>query len=207
MEEYLGIVKIFGGNFAPRGYAFCQGQLLAVSQNTALFSLLGTTYGGNGQTTFGLPDLRGRAPIGFNSGAPGPGLSNYILGQAGGVENTTLLITQMPAHNHTAVFTPSGGGGGGSSVQASSNPATSPSPTNGATTLAAANDADGSVTVNMYNADAPNVTLNTGSGGGGGTGGTVTIGITGNSQPVSILQPYLAVNYIICTEGLFPTRN
>lgn len=98
MDPLLASIILFAGNFAPRGWAFCQGQILSIAQNTALFSLLGTTYGGNGQTTFALPDLRGRVPI---QPGQGPGLSSYTLGQVGGNESTTLLITNMPAHNHT----------------------------------------------------------------------------------------------------------
>jgi len=86
-------------NFSPRGWAFCNGQILPIAQNTALFSLIGTTFGGNGQTTFALPDLRGRFP---NSSGQGPGLSSYDLGQVGGTENVTLTVQQMPAHNHAA---------------------------------------------------------------------------------------------------------
>jgi microcystin-dependent protein len=97
-EPFLGQIILFGGNFAPRGWAFCNGQLLAINQNTALFSLLGTTYGGNGQTTFALPDLRGRVPLHFGQG---PGLSSYTEGQVGGAESVTLLATQMPAHTHS----------------------------------------------------------------------------------------------------------
>ena len=89
-----------GMNFAPRGFAFCQGQILSIAQNTALFSLLGTTFGGNGQTTFGLPDLRGRVPMGQGQG---PGLSNKNLGEQAGTETVTLLAAQLPAHNHTLV--------------------------------------------------------------------------------------------------------
>jgi microcystin-dependent protein len=96
-EPFIGSVILFAGNFAPRGWAFCDGQLLSISQNTALFSILGTTYGGNGQTTFALPDLRGRSPIGPRQG---PGLANHDLGEEGGVENVTLSINQMPAHSH-----------------------------------------------------------------------------------------------------------
>src|ERR1041384_6582900 len=96
-EPFLGMIIIVPYNFAPRGWAFCNGQILPIAQNTALFSLLGTTYGGNGQTTFALPDLRGRVP---NSSGQGPGLSSYDLGQVGGVENETMTINQMPAHNH-----------------------------------------------------------------------------------------------------------
>ncbi|MGH6630282.1 MAG: phage tail protein, partial [Burkholderiales bacterium] len=100
-SPFLGMIQIFPYNFAPRGWAFCNGQILPIVQNTALFSLLGTTYGGNGQTTFALPDLRGRFP---NSSGQGPGLSNYDLGQVGGTESATLTINQMPTHNHTATF-------------------------------------------------------------------------------------------------------
>jgi microcystin-dependent protein len=96
-EPFLGMIQIFPYNFAPRGWAFCAGQILPIAQNTALFSLLGTTFGGNGQTTFALPDLRGRVPIGVGQG---PGLSSYDLGQVGGVENTTLTVNQIPAHGH-----------------------------------------------------------------------------------------------------------
>lgn len=94
----LAEIRLFAGNFAPRGWAFCNGQILSISQNTALFSLLGTTYGGNGQTTFALPDLRGRVPI---SQGQGPGLPLYSLGEMGGEPNHTLIQTEMPAHNHT----------------------------------------------------------------------------------------------------------
>jgi microcystin-dependent protein len=96
-EPFLATIIMFGGNFAPRGWAFCNGQILSIAQNTALFSLLGTTYGGNGQTTFALPDLRGRAPI---QQGQGPGLSPYDLGQLSGTESTTLTTTEMPSHTH-----------------------------------------------------------------------------------------------------------
>lgn len=108
-EPFIGQIQIFPYTFAPRGWAFCRGQLLSIAQNTALFSLLGTTYGGNGQTTFALPDLQGRAPV---SAGQGPGLSAYTLGQVAGSENTTLNIQQMPAHNHiVAPFANSSEGG------------------------------------------------------------------------------------------------
>ena len=96
-DPFLGQIVGFAGNFAPRGWAFCQGQLLSISTNTALFSLLGTTYGGDGRTTFGLPDLRGRAAV---SSGQGPGLSNYRLGQKGGAEAVVLTTAEMPSHNH-----------------------------------------------------------------------------------------------------------
>ncbi len=96
-EAFLGQISFVGFNFAPRGWAFCQGQLLSIAQNTALFSLLGTAFGGDGRTTFGLPGLRGRAPI---SPGSGPGLSTYRWGQRGGVETVTLNTNQIPSHNH-----------------------------------------------------------------------------------------------------------
>lgn len=99
LDPFIGELALFGFNFAPVGWAQCNGQLLSIAQNTALFALLGTQYGGNGQTTFALPDLRGRVPI--NQGQ-GPGLSNYTIGQLGGEESHTLISNEMPAHNHVA---------------------------------------------------------------------------------------------------------
>lgn len=97
-EPFVGEIRMFAGNFAPRGWAFCDGQLLAVSQNDALFSLLGTIYGGDGRTTFGLPDMRGRLPL---HAGQGPGLSMRRLGSKGGAENVTVTVNQLPSHNHT----------------------------------------------------------------------------------------------------------
>src|SRR5579863_5596794 len=108
-QPYIGAIFIFAGNFAPRGYQLCQGQLLPISQNAALFSILGTTYGGNGTTTFALPDLRGRAPIGQGAGL---GLSPITLGEIAGSQSVTITSGNMPAHNHTvAVSAPVGGAG------------------------------------------------------------------------------------------------
>jgi microcystin-dependent protein len=105
-EPYVGEIRMFAGNFAPRGYASCDGQLLAISQNDALFSLLGTIYGGDGRTTFGLPDLRGRLPIHVGQG---PGLSSRPIGQRSGAENVTLTTAGLPAHTHaTSVSTEAG---------------------------------------------------------------------------------------------------
>ncbi len=97
-EPFIAEIMIFAGNFAPRGWLFCDGQLLPVSQNTALFSLLGTTYGGDGRTTVGLPNLQGRAPM---HPGRGPGLTRRTLGEVGGVENVTLVTEQIPSHQHT----------------------------------------------------------------------------------------------------------
>lgn len=110
-EPFVGEVRMFAGNFAPRGWAFCDGQLLAVSQNDALFSLFGTIYGGDGRTTFGLPDMRGRLPV---HAGTGPGLSNRRLGAKGGTENVTLTTNQLPSHSHN--------------IKASNQPATSTTP-------------------------------------------------------------------------------
>lgn len=104
-EPFVGEIRMFAGNFAPRGWSFCDGQLLAVSQNDALFSLLGTIYGGDGQTTFGLPDLRGRLPIHAGNG---PGLSERRLGSKGGAESVTLTANQMPSHTHALTGTSAG---------------------------------------------------------------------------------------------------
>ncbi|WP_443937127.1 phage tail protein [Pedobacter sp. MW01-1-1] len=196
MEPFLGMISLFGFTFNPRGWATCSGQLLAISQNTALFSLLGTTYGGNGQNTFALPDLRGRAAIGVGQG---PGLSTYTWGQVGGVENTTLTINHMPAHNHAAV------------IQSSTAPTFSDASVGNASTASGNRLANSpkigsgpnAQTLNTYTtATAAPVSLN--QTGGGSTG---TIGITGGSQPFSIMQPYLALNYCIAMEGIFPSRN
>lgn len=111
-EPFIGEIIMFGGNFAPRGWAFCDGQLLAISSNTALFSILGTTYGGDGKTTFALPDLRGRVAIHPGAGA---GLSRYTLGEKGGAESVTLTTNNLPSHSHT--------------LEASTSPGTSNSPT------------------------------------------------------------------------------
>jgi microcystin-dependent protein len=99
-EPFIGEIRMFGFNFAPRGWALCNGQLLAISQNTALFSLIGTIYGGDGRTTFGLPDLRSRVPMHFGQG---PGLSNQPIGAKSGTETTTLTVANLPAHNHAAL--------------------------------------------------------------------------------------------------------
>lgn len=189
MEVFLGTIQAFGFNFAPRGWANCSGQMMSIAQNSALFSLLGTTYGGNGQTTYGLPDLRGRA--GLNMGQ-GPGLSMYNIGQIAGTENTTLLVTNMPAHTHAATATM-----GVQVAGTASKPLNTPSDTN--KYLGASGGAAGSATIWSDALNSP-VTM-------GGTSGSVTVGPAGNSQPLSLLNPYLALNFCIALEGIFPSRN
>ena len=172
-----------GFNYAPVGYAFCNGAILPISQNTALFSLLGTTFGGNGTVTFGLPDLRSRVPVGQGQGN---GLSNYVLGQAAGTENVTLLTNQMPVHTHIATGTVTPGastGGRGSTVS------TDPTSNYPATAPAGSSIYGTPQNVNM-----------------GSTPVTVTVQPAGGSLPVPVLQPYLAVNFIIATVGIFPSR-
>ena len=172
-NPFLGEIKMFVGNFAPSGWAFCDGQLLSISQNTALFSILGTTYGGDGQTNFALPDLRGRAPL--HSGQ-GPGLSLYQLGQQGGAETVTLTPAQMPAHSHSVNAVTSGG------KQAS--------PSNNLPAV------ESTGTSLDYSSDPANTVMSNG-----------MIATTGGSQPVSVVQPYLTVSFIIALQGIFPSRN
>lgn len=180
MEPMIGEIRIFAGNFAPRGWSFCDGQLLSVAQNSALFSILGTTYGGDGRTTFALPDLRGRAAIGPGTG---PGLSTYNLGARGGTESVTLTVNQMPSHNHPAQVTVS--------VGANTEPAIS---------AEAANNTLGEAGANVYNNNAADEKL-------GGVSATATIGNMGGNQPHENRQPYLAVYYIIALQGIYPSRS
>ncbi len=193
-QPFIGQIIQGGWNFAPRGYAFCNGQSLGIAQNTALFSLLGTTFGGNGQTTFNLPDLRGRSMV--NAGQ-GPGLSSYSLGQVGGVENTTLTVNQMPAHNHPVTTAPGGG------LNAADIKSTDQSPSNGAI-FGRGVDSSGTATVPEVYLPAgttPTIAL------GLNVAGSIQVGVAGGSQPFSILSPYLAVSVVIALQGIFPSRN
>ena len=174
-DPFLGEIRLVGFTFAPQGWALCDGQLLSIAQNTALFSLLGTTYGGNGQTTFALPDLRGRVPI---HPGQGPGLSNYVLGEQSGSENVTLNASQLPGHNHPLAS---------SNQQGSSSDPSGYFP-------AVLNDPAGTIAVNGYLASS-NSTLN-----------PAAIGVTGGNQPHSNIQPFLCVNFIICLQGIYPSR-
>jgi microcystin-dependent protein len=171
-EPFIGEMMLTPYNFCPRGFALANGQLLPIAQNTALFSLLGTTFGGNGQTTFALPNLQGRAPI---HNGQGPGLSNYTLGEVGGTESTTLTTQQMPIHNHR--------------VQASNALGTFGGPQD---RYLGASQTDGN---KIYYEGTPNRQM-----------AADMLTSAGGSQPFSILNPYLAMNWCIALEGIFPSR-
>jgi microcystin-dependent protein len=185
MDELMAVIKMFAGTFAPQNYAYCNGQTLAISSNSALFSLLGTTYGGDGVTTFNLPDLQGRVPVGTGNGA---GLSPIVLGQIGGNENITLQVSQMPSHSHTLSAT----------LPISNNNATSHvAAADGSLKLGASVDGSGLDVLSFVSDAAPASYLT--------IGGTTQL--AGGSQPVAIRSPYLGMNYIICTQGVYPSRN
>lgn len=181
-NPFIGEVVMFGGNFAPRGWAFCDGRLLAISQNTALFSILGTTYGGDGRTTFGLPDLRGRTPIGARQG---PGLTNRLLGSRGGSEAVVLTANQMPAHNHSATST--------------ANAVTPAGNSNDATGNFWADDAG--VSSGTYHSGPANTTMSS------AAVQTTVANNEGGGQSHPNMQPYQGVSFIIAIQGVFPSRN
>lgn len=177
-EPFLGEIRIFAFGFAPRGWSTCSGQFLPINQNQALFSILGTTYGGNGQTTFALPDLRSRAPIHMGQG---PGLPPYSLGQFAGEENHQLTLQEMPMHTHTFGATaapgtkkPLNGGIFGDDVDTQ------------AVDYFATPNATGSSFVTLSPLSMP---------------------AAGGSQSHNNVQPYLAVNICIALDGIFPSRN
>ncbi|MEZ5042367.1 MAG: tail fiber protein [Saprospiraceae bacterium] len=187
MEPFIGMIVMFGGNFAPRGWAFCDGQLLAISQNTALFSILGTTYGGDGRTSFGLPDLRGR--VAMHPGH-GPGLTDRRLGEKAGIENVTLTISEIPSHNHIL----------NAAATASLNVVREDGDTTEPAGASLANISPDSV--NAYSSATPDATA---------MAGTVTLSGTtaniGGNMAHNNIQPYQCVNYIIALQGIFPSRN
>lgn len=190
MEGYLSEVRMFGGTFAPRGWMFCQGQLLAISQYDALFALLGTTYGGDGQSTFALPDLQSRVPVGTGQGL---GLSSYTLGQEGGMESVTLITASMPTHNHAST----------SNIAATFQAKVNDSATGNVSTAEgtylslAASNMYGTAADEAMAADSASATI----------GGSITLSASGGSQPHDNIPPVLCLNYIICVEGIFPARN
>jgi microcystin-dependent protein len=171
-DAYIGEIRIFAGNFAPKGWALCNGQLLPINQNTALFSILGTMYGGDGKNNFALPNLMGRAPMGAGAG---PGLTARSQGQMIGSSTVTLLSSQIPAHNHTPQY------GDPSSDPALEGALWSATPGRGG--KPAYSDPGSTVTMSAY-----------------------AIHETGGGQPHNNMQPYVAMNYIICLQGEFPSR-
>ncbi|TDX01979.1 phage tail protein [Dinghuibacter silviterrae] len=192
MEPYLGSLLIFGGNFAIRGYALCNGQTLPISAYTALFSILGTFYGGNGVNNFQLPDMQGRVPIGMGNGI---GLSPYVIGQKGGTEAISLTTQNLPAHSHTVPAL-------SVTVNVSNTQATSPTASAGTNTLSQPYDPVALNAVNLYSNAAANTVITTGA-----TTVAGNTGLTGGNIPVSIIQPYLAINFQIALTGVFPSRN
>ena len=176
-DPFIAQIVMFGGTFAPRGWALCDGQLLAISSYSAVLSLLGTAYGGDGRTTFGLPDLRGRVPI---HPGTGPGLTAYSRGQQGGAENTTLTINQMPGHTHGATDP------GQSATTAEAEFAR---PEAGMVPAAGEHEA--------Y-AFGGGVEL---------LGGSINTETAGGGQSHTNLQPYNCVNFIIALEGTYPSRS
>jgi microcystin-dependent protein len=177
MDEYIGIIKMFGGNFAPRGWAFCDGRVLSISQYDAVFVVIGTTFGGDGVTTFALPDLRSRVPI--NTGQ-GPALTNFVHGQSGGSENVALVTQNIPSHSHT--------------LNVNNTNANVHNPTS-SNSVATPVDINGDA-ASGYSQSAPNTQIS-----------PASIGATGGNQPHENRAPYIALNYIICLEGIFPSRN
>lgn len=191
-QPFLAMIMMFAGNFAVRGWQLCYGQTLSISQNTALFSIIGTTYGGNGTTTFQLPDLQGRVAIGQGNGI---GLSPYIIGQKSGTENVTITQSNLPSHAHTVPAL-------SVIINVSNSAGTANTAAAGTNTLSAPNDPLSGDTINVYSNAAPNVPVFT-------AANTVAgnTGLTGNTLPFPILQPYLVINYQIALVGIFPSRN
>ncbi len=186
LDPYIGELMLVGFNFCPRGWTPAEGQLLAISSNTALFSLFGTIYGGDGRTTFALPDLRGRVPL---SQGNGPGLSNVAIGQKGGVESVVMSQNQMPAHTHTAtaVSTLHGTAQTADQALASDN------------ILASASALGGTP---LYRNPPADVTLDDGS-----VTTTVTVNNSGGSQAMPIRNPYVGMQWCVSMQGSYPSRN
>lgn len=183
-NPFLGEIRMFGGNFNPRGWAFCNGQLLPIAQNDALYALIGTTYGGDGQTTFGLPNMQGRVP---NNQGQGAGLSNRVIGQSFGTETETITTNQMPVHQHRAVANNVDG-----TIDAPASTAMPARPKqvvggNSATLYTDPTKTPVAGNLKPFQAN--------------------TIGQAGGSQPHENMMPFLAVHFIIALEGVFPSRN
>lgn len=174
-NQFVAEIRIFAGNFAPTGWALCNGQLMPISQNTALFSLLGTTYGGDGKSNFALPNLQGSAPL---QAGQGPGLSLRDLGEQGGEQNVTLLVTEMPAHSHGAQ------GSTGSNQTSPVNNAWASGGKFGGGNLYAPKNPPTDVQMNPF-----------------------ATSITGGNLPHNNMPPFLCLTFIIALQGVFPPRS
>lgn len=188
ISPYIGIVVPFAGNFAPQNWLFCQGQLLSIAQNEALFTLLGTTYGGDGINTFALPNLCGRVAI--HAGQAG-GMQNYFIGQFGGSENASITVSNLPVHTHTLTAPIAGNPPCSDSAGTTSAPAGNyPAIVNGGTAEYSTSSSD---TISM---------------GGAAINTTVPLApVVSGQQPIDTLSPFLAMNYIICVAGIFPPQS
>jgi microcystin-dependent protein len=179
MEGTIAEIRMFAATFNPRTWLYCNGQIMSIAQNTAMFSLLGTTFGGNGQTTFAIPDLRSRVPVGTGSG---PGLTNYQLGQTAGTETNTITAANIPAHTHV--------------ITGSAKMLTTTAPANALTPGG-----------NYFANDGSPKYKNAG-GGGTMKPATVALSLgTSGGTPVNNIMPYTGISYIICQFGIFPSRN
>lgn len=210
MDFFIGGIINFGGNFAPRTTAFCKGQLISISEYQATYAILGTFWGGDGRTTFALPDMQSRAPIGVGTG---PGLATIVLGQRLGSETVTLSLQHLPTHNHSAAFTPTTSPAGEltatATVKANSSSGTESNASGqywAATKSGLSPLSSYASTSDVTMADDA-VTVDISGQAGGITGGSVTVGNTGNDQAFNIRQPSLGMEYIIFLTGQFPSRN
>jgi len=179
MEGTVGEIRLFAGTFAPLSWAFCNGSSMSIAEYTTLYAVIGNTFGGDGVTNFNLPDLQSRTAIGTGQG---PGLKAVQLGEAGGAESVTMTIAQMPTHSHTGAAT--------ISIQAYSGAGDTGSPTGAV--LAGLTGA--------YSTEPADTNL-------AAESATIPLTVAGSGQPFSIIQPYSASNYIICTEGIYPSRS
>jgi microcystin-dependent protein len=198
MDAFLSMITAFGCNFVIRNWGACNGTLIPVSQNTALFSLIGTQFGGNGVSSFGLPDLRGRSPVGYGNG---PGLSHISIGEKSGQESVTLMQANLPAHSHTLNLTGQTGPASGT-LNVSTNAANTSDPDGNylgvgsgaiqtySTTLSSPPGTQAAVEVPAQQVQVSGQTLP-----------------TGGSLPFDIRNPYLGVNYQICMYGIYPSRS
>ncbi|SNR47376.1 phage tail protein [Flavobacterium sp. ov086] len=179
MEGTIGEIRLFAGSFAPRNWSYCNGNLIAIQSNTALFSILGTYYGGNGTTSFGLPDLRGRVALGNGQG---PGLSDYSLGDMAGASSISLTVAEIPPHTHISTAN--------IAVPAYSDEGDANTPTGNVLAAKASMFSTGGVDTNLKPIPYP-----------------VTVSLAGNGQPLGLNQPSIGMNYIICMYGNFPSRS